>query len=254
MMKKLFFLLLASAAACACSDDDETPAPTQPEVITIDFEAAELGTDGYIWGKPMATEQDDTDWQGNPILSNLYYGSLYTEADADIWTFFSDSGHTYDTWNGFVISNHTDMQTAGYTNDKSVYATSGANGSSQFAVGFYGAWTAVPHGIPVIHFTTPVTLRSAEVANSTYVYLYFRDDVTTEEKPTFTLVATGYADDNTQTGQVKLNLVEGTTISEGWQTMDLTRLGSVTKLEFTIECDDTMAPYYFCLDNLTYEK
>lgn len=251
-MKKLFLLLFTAAAVSACSSDDDNP--QQPgQLTTIDFEKAVLNDEGYIWGKEMATEQDDVDWQGNPIRSNLYYGSLYTEADADIWTFFSDSGHTYDTWNGFIISNHTDMQTSGYLNDKSVYAESGADGSSQFAVGFYGKWTAEPHGIPVIHFTSPVQLQSAKVANTTYVYLYFRNDIAEAEKPTYTLVATGYAND-TKTGEVSLDLIKGKTMLEGWQHLDLTPLGTVTKLEFRIDCVDEMAPYYFCLDNLTYQK
>lgn len=250
-MKKLFLLVFAAFAFAACSDDND--GPIAPDYAVVDFETAELGTEGYIWGKAQATEQDDVDYQGNPIRSNIYYGSLWIEDDARMWTYFSDSGHTYDTWNGFVVSNHHDMNTAGYTNDKSVYAGGGAQGSRQFAMAFHGAWTPAPKGVPVIKFATPVTPSSVEIANSTYVYLYFKNDVATAVKPSFTAVITGY-DGATKTGTASVFLVSGETIKAGWETVDLSSLGKVTSLEFTVTCEDEMAPYYFCIDNLKYLK
>ncbi len=227
--------------------------PAPDGAVFIGFESAELGGEGFIWGKPMATEQDDTDWNGNPIRSNRYYGSLYTEGEADLWTFYSDSGHTYDSWNGFIVSNHTDMKTSGYQNDKSVYAASGAKGSDQFAIGYYGAWTEEPYGIPVIKFETAVRPLSVEIANTTYVYLYFRDDVAEAEKPDMTLLITGM-NGSEKTGDVPVVLVSGETIGAGWQTVDLTALGDVTSLEFRIACRDENAPLYFGLDQLIYLK
>lgn len=229
----------------------DIPMPTN--AVTVGFEQAALGEEGFIWGKPMATEEDDTDWQGNPVVSNRYYGSLYTEGEADLWTYFTDSGHTYDSWNGFVVSNHTDRETPGYSNDKSVYAASGAQGSKQFAVGYYGAWTAEPYGIPVLKFKTAVKPLSFNVANTTYVYLYFRDDVAEAEKPEFTLLVTGM-NGTEKVGDVPVVLVSGQTIEEGWKTVDLSTLGAVTSLEFRIACGDEYAPLYFAMDNLVYEK
>lgn len=227
------------------------PAPEEP--VLIGFEGAELGTEGYIWGKEMATEQDDVDYQGNPTRSNIYYGSLWTEAEAQVWTYFSDSGHQYDTWNGFVVSNHHDMDTEGYLNDKSVYAEGGAQGSKQFAMAFHGAWTPAPKGVPVIKFTKPVTPQTVEIANSTYVYLYFKNDVATAVKPDFTAVITGY-NGTTKTQAVSVPLVSGETLKAGWESVNLSSLGEVTSLEFTVTCADERAPYYFCVDNLKYLK
>ena len=229
----------------------DTPRPE--EAVIVGFESAALGEEGFIWGKPMAVEEDDTDWQGNPIRSNRYYGSLYREGEADLWTFYSDSGHTFDTWNGFVVSNHTDMETSGYLNDKSVYAGSGAEGSKQFAVGYYGAWTAEPYGIPVIKFETAVRPLSVGIANTTYVYRYFRDDVAEVRKPDYTLRITG-VNGSEEVGEVSWLLAGGETIVEGWQTVDLSGLGEVTGLEFRIACEDVNAPLYFALDNLLYLK
>lgn len=227
--------------------------PAEKQTLTIDFEGADLGADGYVWGKSKATEQDDTDYSGNPIKSNIFYGAIYTEKDAEVYTYYSDYGHTYDSWSAFVISNHTDMQTAGFANDKSVYAESGADGSAQFAVGYYNAWAADGQGIPVIEFAEAVEMESVAIANSTYVYLYFTNDVESAEKPEFKAVVTGY-DNGVKTGDAELTLVAGTTLEEGWKTVDLTPLGKVTRVEFSVVCEDVMAPTYLCVDNLTYVK
>ena len=144
-------ILLAALAFVGCDDDNDGP-----QIQTIGFEQAALGTDGFIWGKDQATEQDDTDYSGSPIKSNIYYGPVYTEKEAKVYTYYSDYGHTYETWNGFVISNHTDKKTEGYTNDKSVYADGGANGSAQFAAAYYAAWTPENRGVPTIEFATAV--------------------------------------------------------------------------------------------------
>ena len=60
------FFVLAALAFVGCNDDNDGP-----QIRTIGFEQAALGTDGFIWGKDHATEQDDTDWQGQPMKSNL---------------------------------------------------------------------------------------------------------------------------------------------------------------------------------------
>lgn len=253
-MKKFFALFFATAllsGLAACADDD----PVSVQALrTLDFEEADLGTEGYVWGKPLASEQDDFDWQGNPIRSNLYFGPVYTEDEAELWSFYSDSGHTYDTWNGFVVSNHTDSETEGYLNDKSVYAGTGADGSAQFAVGYYGAWTTpAEHGIPSVRFVSPVEPRSIAVAHTTYAYLYLKGNYEPDSMPDFAVVATGY-DGDTQTGRTTAALAGGSLLEAGWLTMDLSELGSVTRIDFTVECSDEMAPLYFCMDNLSYSR
>ena len=44
------------------------------------------------------------------------------------------------------------------------------------------------------------------------------------------------------------------TVQSGWETLDLSSLGTVTSMTFTVESEDTMCPYYFAIDNLAYEK
>ena len=170
-MKKVLYTLLAVAALTACTDENNFYVDP---VAVVDFEDARLGTDGYIWGKSLAEEIDDEDWMGNPIKSLYYYGPVYAQHDAVLMTYFNDFGGQYDVWNGFVISSRTDRETAGFTNDKSVYAESGDAGSKQFAVAFYSAFTDDNEGIPTIAFAGGVRPRSIAIANTTYLYLYSR--------------------------------------------------------------------------------
>ncbi len=257
-MKKLFFPAFAAFAFAsaiiafsACSDDnDSEPANT----TTITFENNVLGASGYLWGKPQATEQDDTDYLGNPVKSDIFYGPVYTEQDAQVYTYFSDCGHTFDSWNGFVISNHGDMTTEGYANDKSVYASRGAGGSRQYAVGYYGAWTPNDGGVPLIEFSEAVRPVSIAVANTTFFYFYFKGS-NAAPIVDVKLVIKGYNNAN-QTGSVEYKLANGTagTVRSGWAKVNISALGTVTSMKFSVETADDSCPLYFAVDDLVYIK
>ena len=250
-MKKFFLLALAAVAFAACSDDNYYYQLSGTS--TIDFEGAVLSDDGFIWGKSKAIEQDDVNYSGDPIKSNIYYGSLYAEKDAAILTYYTDYGHTYDTWNGFVVSNRTDMETSGYTNDKSVYATSGADGSSQFAVAYYSEWTPDGKGIPEIKFLGAVQPKSVAIANTSFLYLYFKEDAAAVVD--VKAVITGY-NCGIKTGVVEVALADGVLgkVENGWKNIDLSELGTVTSLTFSMKTTDAMCPNYFAVDNLVYIK
>lgn len=249
-------ILLAALAFVGC-DDNEYVYYEIPDTRVIDFEAANLGSDGFIWGKGQATKQEELDiWQTPPAMmeSNLYYGPIYTEKEAQFYNYYSDYGHTYDVWNGFVISNHKDKKTEGYTNDKSVYGDGGADGSAQFAALFYSPDTTEGRDIPTIKFVGGVKPVSVDVANMTYLYLYFKGS-----KPATLVdvkaVITGY-NSGIKTGEVTVTLVDkaSETVKSGWETVDLSALGTVTSLTFVTSTTDPMCPNYFAIDNLTYEK
>ena len=85
-MKKLLLIAFAALAFAACSDDDKTPTP--PHVETITFSDAELGADGYLWGKKLATDEDG---------SLVFEGVIYKEGKASFLSYFSDFGGVWDT-------------------------------------------------------------------------------------------------------------------------------------------------------------
>lgn len=247
-------ILLAALAFVGCDDNEYIYYELPDEARVIDFEGANLGTDGFIWGKGQATEQDDTDWQGKPIKSNLYYGPIYTEKEAQMYTYYSDNGHTVDSWGGLVVSNHKDKKTEGYINDKSVYGDGGADGSAQFAAIYYSEYTPNGKGIPTVNFVGGVKPVSVAVANTTYLYLYFKGS-SPATLVDVKAVITGY-NSGIKTGEVTVTLVDkaSETVKSGWETVDLSALGTVTSLTFAVSTTDYMCPTYFAIDNLTYEK
>ena len=257
-MKKLLLLAFAAFAFVACSDDEynyfELPAS-----YTVDFEYARLGDDGYIWGKSQAVtlDEDAKEAQFFGAGSKYFFAPIYTEGAAAFRSLYTDYlglyGAAYDTWNGFVISNHTDMDTAGFANDKSVYAQGGANGSAQFAVLYYGKWTGGEYGIPAIHFVGGVNPQRVAVANTTYLYLYFKNETNPAEPVDVKGVITGY-NNGIETGRVEVTLVDGAagTVKTGWETIDLIALGTVTSMTFVVATDDSMCPMYMAIDNLVY--
>lgn len=259
-MKKFLvtpLLFVAAAAAFVGCDDNEYVYYEIPDIRVIDFEGANLGTDGFIWGKDLATVQEELDiWQTPPVMmeSNLYYGPIYTEKEAQFFSYYSDYGHTYDVWNGIVISNHKDKKTEGYMNDKSVYADGGADGSAQFAALFYSPDTTEDRGIPTVKFVGGVKPVSVDVANMTYLYLYFKGS-SPAALVDVKAVITGY-NSGRKTGEVTVTLVDkaSETVKSGWETVDLSALGTVTSLTFATSTTDDNCPDYFAIDNLTYEK
>ena len=80
-MKKLLLLAFAAFAFAACSDDDKMPTP--PQLETISFSEVELGSDGYLWGKTLATDVDG---------SLEFEGVIYKEGSASFLSYFSDFG------------------------------------------------------------------------------------------------------------------------------------------------------------------
>lgn len=248
------FFVLAALAFVGCDDNEYIYYELPDEARVIDFEGANLGTDGFIWGKGQATEQDDTDWQGQPIRSDIYYGPIYTEKEAQIYTYYSDNGHSVDSWGGMVVSNHKDKKTEGYTNDKSVYGDGGADGSAQFAAIYYSEYTPNGKGIPTVNFLGGVKPVSVAVANMTYLYLYFKGSAPATLVDVKAVI-TGY-NSGIKTGEVTVMLADKAsgTVKSGWETVDLSSLGTVTSLTFTVSTTDGNCPAYFAIDNLTYEK
>ena len=92
-MKKLLLLAFAAFAFAACSDDDKMPTP--PQLETISFSEVELGSDGYLWGKTLATDVDG---------SLEFEGVIYKEGSASLLSYFSDLGGVWDTWCMFAMS------------------------------------------------------------------------------------------------------------------------------------------------------
>ncbi len=164
---------------------------------------------------------------------------------------------------GWSYSNHTDTTTPGFGNQFSAFAGSGQGGSANYAVGFLGPVEAT--------LSTPAVLAGAYFTNTTYAALSMRDGdsfakkfggVSGNDADFFKLTITGF-NGAAATGSVEFLLADyrfannaQDYIVRDWTFVDLSGLGSVTRLGFDLSSSDNGSfgintPGYFALDNLT---
>ncbi len=198
------------------------------------------------------------------------YGYGYNRSDITIGEFVlthshADWGYGNSFGEAFTFSSCTDDQTPGYTN-LSAITKEGVKTNAYFIANAGGA--AYEGGLAAeISFKDGKAYKAKEcyVTNSTYAYLAIKDqnvgwgsvkEWTAED--VFTLTITGYNGD-TKTESIDFLLADGLDIVDTWQKVDLSALGEVTKIQFSLSSTDNNAsgmltPAYFCLDQLTVEE
>lgn len=230
--------LLAMGAVSCEGDKDNT------KYIDIEFEGAQLGEASY--------------------LNN----QSYVEKGV---TFKNEYNELYSSWSGFAVSKKVDMTTPGYGNQYSVYATSGATGSTCFAVAYYSEFGDVR---PTFFFAEGVEHRvvSAYFALTTYTYFAIKDGndgfgATTAfslaNKDVYAVVATGFDKAGVKTGEITIKLADYTGTSpllfDQWTKADLSELGRVNKITMKVTSTDVSAygmntPTYFAIDNIRFAE
>lgn len=259
MKKKNLYALLAAgvllAGLPACSKDDEPEEVDDPEqeqkqeqepetTVTYTFEDVQLGEDGV--------------WDGSDMTGGL---SLTDEAWFNC-AYVADYGGYSN--GGFAFSNQTDRQTAGYTNQYSVYADGGANGSEVFAVVYYSSFGA---DNSYVSFKDAVRPKSVYLNNSTYAYLSVtgadNQNLGIEDGGWFKVVFSGLDAAGTQTGSVEYYLADyrdgKTYVCSEWTRVDLTPLGTVSRVQVSVDGSKVndyglLWPAYVCLDDLVVAK
>jgi len=212
-------------------------------VTTAGFENLNLGTSGYY---------DGSDKKGEFVSGNFRFINSY---NAD-WA----------SWSGFAASSKTDILTPGYSNQYSAITGKGVAGTPSYAVGY-------PAPVSTILFKDTI-ISGVYVTNSTYAYLSMKNGDAFSKKfggesgndPDFLILTIeGFNSDNKSTGKVEFFLADfdysinsNDYILDTWKWVNLTRLGRISKLEFSLRSSDTGAwgmntPGYFCLDNLNRE-
>ena len=175
--------------------------------------------------------------------------------------------HSFGQWGfgeGFTYTSGTDKTTPGYSNLSAV-TTKGVKTNAYFIANTggiaYGGLAAE------ISFKDGKAYNAKEcyVTNSTYAYLAIKDNNdgvgfvkqwTKDDK--FTLTITGF-NGREQTGTIEFLLADGLDVVNTWQQVDLSKLGKVTKIQFSLSSTDSntygmVTPAYFCLDQLTVTK
>lgn len=171
-------------------------------------------------------------------------------------------------WDGWTYSNHTDVATAGFENQYSSYAGSGAQGSANYGLAYVADLSS---GVDVA-LSAAGGVSGAWFSNTTYAALSMRDGdgfakkfggASGNDADYLLLTITGLNASGQATGVVDFYLADyrfadnsQDYIVKEWSFVDLSGLGTVSKLNFKLSSSDNGAfgmntPAYFAMDGLT---
>ena len=166
-------------------------------------------------------------------------------------------------WNGGILcSSKNDTLKAGYLNQYSVIAGSGAFKSKQFGVVYSpGAFTCPADA------NGPYSIKSIMLTNSTYAYLDMKYGTPGVSKvftagDWFKLTIKGFKEKN-QTNSVVVYLADfrngKSEILKTWEKVDLSYLGQVDSVAFNFDSSDkgsfgVNTPSYVCIDNIEFTQ
>lgn len=221
---------------------------TPQDQVASDFEDLSLAPESF---------DDGADAAGHFVSGLLDFTNTY---NAD-----------YQSWDGFAMSNVTDSSTAGWGNQFAVIAGAGQGPSANFAVAYVPTYEG--GSLPALSFVDqqPHTFAGAYLCNTTQAYLSMRDGddyakafggEDGSDPDWFLLQIYGRQADAQRSGPVDFYLADfrGAQASEDylidtWTWVDLSPLGAVTGLEFSLSSSDTgdygmNTPAYFAIDTI----
>lgn len=219
--------------------------------------------------------------QNLPIGPNDFYDgrSAYDPNDEDA-TDFSSQGATFNNdfddfgggccWQGWSYSQTDDTGTSGPGNQYSAIPGAGVGGSATYGVGFAGGVVGTT-GLVTITLDQASTVSGAWITNTTWGALAMLqgDDFAKQfggasgtDPDFFALTISGYDTSGSLTGAIEFLLADYRFEDDSedyvvvdWTFVDLSGLGVVETLDFTLESSDTdfgfiNTPSYFALDDL----
>lgn len=250
--KWLFAIILSGSLLTACEPDESSVTG----VVT--FEDVALDSTGYWNGSDTTGIHTTYDaWWGGTV--NEYTG-FFTSGILRCHNVFDDFGYGSTSWKGMACSRHTDMDSVGFGNQYSVYSTSGAGGSSKFAI--------MSGDSARCTFNYAVTVNSLMINNATYPYLTMKDGKDGAgfarkftDGDFFRVTIAGINARGAVTDSIHVYLADfrdgKKNICNTWTQIPLSRLGLVKSLVFTFTSTDSgvygiNTPAYACIDNLQY--
>jgi hypothetical protein len=212
--KILICLIIALTAANTAAGD------------VIDFEDLELPVESY--------------WNGEDGSGGFTSGSAH---------FANNYNADWDSWDGFSYSNITDTTAAGPAGQYAAVAGAGQGGSANYAVAYVG-WESPPN----VTLSEPAAVEGLYVTNTNYAYYSMLNGDAFAKKfggqsgndaDWFLLTITGVNAAGAAAGTVQFYLADFRPndnsqdyIVNAWQYVDLTPLGKVAALEFTLSSSD----------------
>lgn len=172
--------------------------------------------------------------------------------------FINTSGYSwsYPFWDGWAYSNKTDTTTPGFTNQYSAIAGGGFDGSDNYGVSFMSYAT----NTSTITLAQNSIVTGAYFTNTTYAYLAMLNGegpaTAFGQDDWLKVTITGKNAQGGTTGSIDFLLADGTDIMDEWTWVDMTVLGVVAGLEFSMTSTDNgdygmNTPGYFAMDNLS---
>jgi hypothetical protein len=240
-MKKINYLLIILSIAFGSLNAQQNVA---------DFENLILGPESYwdgsdLSGLSLASEYTSSFTVGDVTLNNTWNSK---------WNYWSD---------GWIYSNNTDSITSGSSNLSSSIAGHGANNSSNYSIGMSNIY---------LHLDTSNTndqISGIYATNTTYSHNSMRDGdqfakkFTNADQDYYKLTITSI-NNGTDVDSVEFFLADFTHsdstqdyILNDWQYIDLTPLGFVDSIKFSLSSSDNgtfgmNTPAFFALDNITH--
>lgn len=267
MMKKLFAIVMAVALLAGCNKEEKE---NEQKYMVLDFESVPTkqmaGPTAY--GDNLYTPYDPSAFENGADYDKFV---SYHDAATDLqWKINDAAGDGQPQfWNGGIAaSNWNEMTVYDPTNQCSVYykasnGKGGCGGSSNFGI-------VSCSGPAELGFKSAGTERVFDniwVANSTYAYLCIKNgnDFSTpleENNGWFKLIINGLdAAGNVKADPIEVYLADYRDetdpkgVLEGWKQVDLSSLGAVNKISFSVEGSDMNGewlntPQYVCIDNV----
>ncbi len=223
-------------------------------LATVSFANAEIATFEDLTLPP------ESYWNGSDESGGFASESAYFNNNYDA---------TSGTWDGFSYSNLNNTTTSGLAGQYSAITGSGHNGSANYAICYVG-WAETP----TVTIDTPGIVGGLYVTNNNYAYYSmlngdafakkFGGD-SGNEPDWFLLNITGKDNTGDVTGTVEFYLADfrfednsQDYIIDTWQFVDLTSLGIVKSMEFSLSSSDVgdwgmNTPAYFAIDTILRE-
>ena len=223
-----------------CIDDFNGAAPAKPEGPAT-MEDLDLADESY--------------WNGSDGTGSFVSGGFRFENGYELSEY---GAYAY----GFYYTNLTSKTSTGSNEMYNSVVGHGAEDSKTYATYNVNEWT--PKGVEVISSEDGEVVSGFYVTNSAYAYASMTHGDSYAKRfgtnDWFKLTITGYDAAGEQTGTVDFYLadlrdVANAYILDTWRWVDLTSLGKVKRLGFTMSSSDTgmwgmNTPAYFCMDNL----
>lgn len=234
------------------------------ELVTSDVGQFGANTPLFFAIDDVTTTQATADFENLNIAANIFWnkpnGSVwedYTSGHAIFRSTYTTSSYG-DYWSkGFAISNHTDVNLdSGTVNSTKMYTAvtgSGVDSSANYAV---------VQNKSFVRLTAEAIgkqLSGVYVANTNYAYLSMKwgDAFARKFNDTdyFKLTIYGYKQ-GVKTDSVSTFLADSGRILTTWKWVDLTTLGDVDSVQFTVSSTDVgqfgmNTPGFFAIDNFT---